>query len=252
MCFRVKNNLTEINHKVRLIAKRFWRNFAAAFTTKCAVALRQSYPASKEASMQDAFIGNWTHQPHLSVQHLTSVSGLNRLFLDLAGKRALSSVWGERLAQLSPAQRAAAADCPYALFDLRFQDDAHWRGRLECAGTWRVADEPGIDADTVDFVRLALFYTWHVASSAGLTANLLLGMHANTADAFRRVSVDALPALAAGEALNLTPRWSHCHAYWSALINAAARPDPAVLRRVQLSGLQLAAAAQLPSEAREV
>ena len=208
------------------------------------------YGTGKEASMQDAFIGNWTQQPHLSPQHLTSVSGLNRLFLDLAGKRALG--WGARLALLSPAQRAAAAHCPYALFDLRFQDDAHWRARLEHTGTWRIADEPAVDADTVDFVRLALFYTWHVASSAALTANLLLGMHANTADAFRRVSVDALPALASSEAVNLTPRWNHCHAYWSALINAAARPDAAALRRVQLSGLQLAAAAQLPSEPREV
>jgi hypothetical protein len=202
--------------------------------------------------MQEAFIGNWTHQPHLSKQHLTSVSGLNRRFLDLAGKGVLSPAWGTRIAPLSPPQRAAAADCPYALFDLRFQDVAHWRGRLESAGTSRIADAPRVDEDTVDFVRLALFYTWHVASSAGLAAHLLLGMHANTADAFRRISVDALPALASSEAVNLTPRWSQCHAYWSALINAAGRPDPAALRRVQLSGLQLAAAAQLPSEPREV
>jgi hypothetical protein len=193
--------------------------------------------------------GNWIQEPHLSFEHLTSMRGLNRRFLDLAGKGILAPGLGARVAPLSPSQRAAAADCPYALFDLRFQDDAHWQGRL--AGGLKVADEP-LDGDTVDFVRLALFYTWHVASSAGLTAHLLLGMHANTADAFRRISVDELPALAAAEAPNLTPRWSHCNAYWSALINAAARPDPGALRRIQLSGLQLAAAAQLPSEPREV
>jgi hypothetical protein len=207
---------------------------------------------AREAIMQDAFIGNWAQQPHLSAQHLTSVSGLNRRFLDLAANELLPGAWGARVALLSPLQRAAAADCPYALFDMRFQDDAHWRGRLESTAVWRIADEPSVDKDTVDFVRLALFYTWHVASSADLTAHLLLGMHASTADAFRRVAVDALPALAMSEALNLTPRWSQCHAYWSALISAAARPDAAVLRRVQLSGLQLAAASQLPSEPREV
>jgi hypothetical protein len=195
-------------------------------------------------------IGNWVQESHLSFEHLTSMRGLNRRFLDLAGKGILSPGFGAQVAPLSSSQRAAAADCPYALFDLRFQDDAHWRGRL--AGGVKVADEPHLDEDTVDFVRLALFYTWHVASSAGLAAHLLLGMHANTADAFRRISVDELPALAVAEAPNLTPRWSHCNAYWSALINAAARPDPGVLRRVQLSGLQLAAAAQLPSEPREV
>jgi hypothetical protein len=202
--------------------------------------------------MQESFIGSWTQQPHLSPQHQTCVSGLNRRFLSLAAKDFLARSCGARVALLSPAQCAAAADCPYALFDLRFQDEAHWGSRLQSAAAWRIADQPKVDEDTVDFVRLALFYTWHVASTAGLTAHLLLGLHASTADAFRRISVDALPALALSEAIHLTPRWGHCHAYWNALVNAAARPDPAVLRRVQLSGLQLAAAAQLPSEPREV
>jgi hypothetical protein len=180
------------------------------------------------------------------------VRGLNRRFLDLAGKGLLAPAFGIQVAPLSQAQRAAAADCPYALFDLRFSDDNYWRGRLQMAGARQIADEPHADPDTVDFVRLALFYTWHVASSAGLTAHLLLGMHGHTAEAFRRVAVDALPDMALAEAANLTARWSACNAYWTALIGAAARPDPAALRRVQLSGLQLAAATQLPSEPREV
>jgi hypothetical protein len=202
--------------------------------------------------VQDSFVGNWTRQSHVSVEHLNSVRGLNRRFLDLAGKGVLMPSFGVQLAPLSPAQRAAAANCPYALFDLRFADDAYWRGRLQMAGGWRIADEPHADPDTVDFVRLALFYTWHVASSAGLTAHLLLGMHSHTAEAFRCVAVDALPDLARAEAANLSARWSGCNAYWTALISAAARPDAAALRRVQLSGLQLAAATQLPSEPREV
>ena len=202
--------------------------------------------------MQDAFTGNWTPQSHVSAEHLTSVRGLNGRFLDLGGHRLLSPGLAQQVASLLPVQRAAAANCPYALFDLRFGDDVYWRGRLQAVGAWRIADEPKVDADTIDFVRLALFYTWHVASSAGLAAHLLLGMHGNTAEAFRGISVDALPALALAEATNLTARWGGCGAYWTALISAAARPDPAALRRVQLSGLQLAAAAQLPSEPREV
>ncbi len=202
--------------------------------------------------MQEAFIGNWTRQSHLSAEHLASVRGLNRRFLDLAGNGRLSASLAAQVAPLTPAQRAAAANCPYALFDLRFADDNYWRGRLQAAGAVRIADEPRTDEDAVDFVRIALFYTWHIASSADLTAHLLLGMHANTADAFRRVAVDALPALALAVAPNLSARWSGCHAYWSALMSAAARPDTGALRRVQLSGLQLAAAAELPSEPREV
>jgi hypothetical protein len=202
--------------------------------------------------VQDGYSGNWTQQSHVSLEHLTSMRGLNIRFLELAGNGLLSPELARQVAGLSAAQRIAAANCPYALFDLRFADDVYWRGRLQTPGAWRIADEFNVDQELVDFARLALFYTWHVASSAGLAAHLLLGMHGNTAEAFRGVSVDALPALALAEAANLTARWSACSSYWTALISAAARPDAAALRRVQLSGLQLAAAAQLPSEPREV
>jgi hypothetical protein len=202
--------------------------------------------------VQNAIIGDWAQESPLTVQHPSSLRALNHRFLDLAGAKAPGWAIGTRVASLSRAQRAAAAGCPYALFDLRFEDDAYWRGRLQAGCPARIADEPGLDEDTCDFVRLALFYGWHVASSSRLAAQVLLGMRGETSGAFRRIPVDALPGLAMTEAANLTARWSDCHAYWTALIGAAARPDPKALRRIQLSGLQIAAAAQLPSEPREV
>jgi hypothetical protein len=194
--------------------------------------------------MQEAFVGNWAQDSHLSAEILGSLRDLNHRFLDLTASRTTDWVAG-RVARLSAAQRAAAAGCPYALFDLRFQDEGHWRLRLQNSGTWRVADESVADDETVNFVRLALFYTWHVASSAGLKAQLLLGMNGTTAAAFRRITVNHLPALVATEAGYLSARWSGCTAYWGALTDAAARADPKALRRVQLYGLQLAAAARL-------
>jgi hypothetical protein len=202
--------------------------------------------------VHDAFTGTWTQQAHVAPEHLNSMRGLNRRFLDLAGGGLLNPGLQAQVAPLSAAQRAAAANCPYALFDLRFDDEAYWSARLATPGALLVADGERMCEDTIDFVRLALFYTWHLASSAALTAHLLLGMRADTVEAFRRISVDALPGLAQSEAANLAARWSGCSAYWSGLIGAAARPDPAALRRVQLFGFQLAAAAQLPSEPREV
>ncbi|HEY1315207.1 MAG TPA: hypothetical protein VGE92_15100, partial [Steroidobacteraceae bacterium] len=101
------------------------------------------------------------------------------------------------------------------------------------------------DDATVCFVRLALFFAWHVASSAGVAAQLLLGMNLNTAAAFRRTPLNRLPALVASETAHLSARWSGCKAYWRALVAAASRTDPAALRRVQLYGLQLAAASRL-------
>ncbi len=207
--------------------------------------------------MQEAIVGSWAQESHLSVRTLGSLHELNHRFLDLAAARnggwtapggaGFSPSLAAQLAPLSGAQRQAAAGCPYALFDLRFQDDGHWRSRLEDLRAWRVADEAVIDEETLNFVRLALFYAWHVAAGAGLDAQLLLGMNGDTASAFRRMTVNRLPALVATEAAHLSARWLERTAFWSALTAAALRTDPAALRRVQLYGLQLAAAARLPT-----
>jgi len=193
--------------------------------------------------MQEAFDGRWSRDSHWSAD-LNSLRDLNHRFLDWA---ALRTEWpAGKVAPLTAPQREAAAGCPYALFDLRFEDDGHWRWRFQNPVSWRVADESAADDATVGFVRLALFYAWHVASSAGFKAQLLLGMNGATAAEFRRITVNQLPALVVTEAKHLSARWSGSIAYWSALTAAASGADPAALRRVQLHGLQLAAAARLP------
>ncbi|MEP6883523.1 MAG: hypothetical protein ABJC66_02115 [Gammaproteobacteria bacterium] len=206
--------------------------------------------------MQDAIVGSWAQESHLSLNNLGSLHDLNHRFLDLAAARVqgwkapdrpgVSPSLAGQVALLSLAQRQAAAGCPYALFDLRFQDHGHWQSRLQDSRAWCVADEAVIDDETVNFVRLALFYAWHVAAGAGLGAQLLLGMNGKTAEAFRRITVNRLPALVATEAVHLSARWLECTAFWSALTGAALRSEPKALRRVQLFGLQLAAATRLP------
>jgi len=210
----------------------------------------------QESVMQDAIVGSWAAQPHFSVGMLDSLHDLNHRFLDLVGGRgadwqpaASAGLSGEvsmQVAPLSAAQRAAAANCPYALFDLKFHDDGYWGARLQQSGHWHVADEAIATDDTANFVRLALFYAWHVAATARLSAQLLLGMSAHTAAAFRRATLNGLPALVAGETVNLSARWCTCDAYWRALVRAASHADAERLRRVQLFGLQLEAAARLP------
>jgi hypothetical protein len=209
--------------------------------------------------MQDAFFGTWARQPHFTDGLLVPLHDLNHRFLDLvasrggdwrpvagwSGARALPGEACGRVAPLTAAQRAAAARCPYALFDLRFHDDGHWRTHLEMmSGPWRIADQ--LEEEAAGFVRLVLFYGWHVAATTGLAARLLLGMSENTAAAFRGLTLDRLLALAASESVNLTARWPECDTYWRSLVGAAASSDGARLRRIHLFGLQLAAAAQLP------
>ena len=196
--------------------------------------------------MQDAFL--WARQASFSAHKLASLRELNHRFLDIAAAHSddlkLPSEAAVHIAHLSAQERSAAADCPYALFDLRFHDDTHWRSRLGEA--WRVAEEAVVAEDVAAFVRLALFYAWHLASTPRLGAQLWLGMAEPTAAAFRAASLERLPALAASEAANLSARWCTSTFYWRALASAAARGDSRRLRRVQLFGLQLGAARLLP------
>ena len=204
--------------------------------------------------MQESFGAAWAQASQLSGAGLHSLKDLNRRFLELAaigcGDWSCGGGIGgiaSRLAPLNATQREAAANCPYALFDLRFRDATHWQGRLQQAQRWRISDERAVDAPTVDFVRLALFYAWHIASTTGLAAQLQLGMSADTAATFRATTLDSLPTLAVTESQHLTARWSDCAVYWRALVGAACGGNPTVLRRVQLHGLQLAAASRLSS-----
>jgi len=203
--------------------------------------------------MQESLVGVWGRETQLTGANLHSLRDLNRRFLELAASA--RSEWAcregfangilMRLAPLTQPQREAAANCPYALFDLRFRDAVYWQERLRNARNWRVADEPAHDEDTLEFVRLALFYAWHIASLTGMTAPLLLGMNVETAEAFRGATVDMLPSLAMSASEHLTARWSDCAVYWSTLFGAASGGNTAMLRRVQLHGLQLAAASRL-------
>lgn len=206
--------------------------------------------------MHDVHGGNWTREPLVTVETLESLRELNHRFIDLVSaddadwhmprRTVLAPALCGQLAPLSPMERKAIAGCPYALFDLRFDDADHWRLRLTTTAQWSVCEAAVRHEPTLDFVRLALFFAWHVASTAGLAARFLLGMNEQTAAAFRGATIDCISALAASESSRLTARWSDCTTYWDALTRAAARPNSAQLRRVQLSGLQLAAAVQLP------
>jgi hypothetical protein len=173
-----------------------------------------------------------------------SLRELNRRYLGLAASAGVALPLS-RVAGLSSAQQAAAANCPYALFDVRFGDASYWSLRLQSPSLWRIADAPQVLPEAVEFVRLALFYVWHVATSAPLHTQLLLGMPRSVAAAFALLTLDRLPGIALAEAGNLTPRWHTCDAYWNALIDAAANPSAAALRRAQLRGIQFAAAARL-------
>ena len=190
----------------------------------------------------------------LSPQLLRSVRELNRRFLDLAGAGRSGGEWmprvpadlALRIAGLTLDRRAALSTCPYALFDMRFCDDAHWRSALQSGVTWRVNDVSHVDGGTAEFVQLALFYSWHLAASSPHAATLILGMSERTARSFAGITLDKLPGLCESQRHHLSLRWAHCKSYWFAMTGAASVPESRNLRRAQLFGLQVAAAARLP------
>ncbi len=116
--------------------------------------------------MQDPVL--WTRQASFAAHPLAALRELNHRFLDLAavhsespGDLKMPKETAAPIASLSAEARAAAADCPYALFDLRFHDEVHWRARL--GESWRIADEAEVADDVTAFTSLALFYAWHLA-----------------------------------------------------------------------------------------
>ena len=186
--------------------------------------------------MQDAIVGSWAGSPHSSAENLESLRDLNHRFLDLTAAR--GGGWAAagagvpldlagRIAPLSAPQREAAAGCPYALFDLRFQDERILAPRLQNLDDWGVADESPVDDDTASFVRLALFYAWHICRERGPQRPAAVR---DERRAPSRRSAESPSTnwrrLVATEAANLSARWSDCTAFWSALTAAAARRRP--------------------------
>ena len=189
--------------------------------------------------MHDTIIEPWTREAPIIGGTSPTLRALNLRFLDLDGVAAPAIV------ALPPARKAAIADCPYALFDLRFGDDPHWRSRLDIAVPDRVA-EPGVsNPAVVGFVRLALIYAWHLATSANLQARLSLGMDLRTAAVFADATLDRLTRIAVVEAPDLAPRWPRCTAFWDGLAEAAASADRTRLRWFHGCWLLLASGKQL-------
>jgi hypothetical protein len=205
--------------------------------------------------MQDASGDLLNYTTPLPARIIHSLNELNRQFLDLVCRRAkcaqdagclgLPAELRDIFAQLEHEQRAALSGCPYALFDMRFADEAHWQTRLLRTHDWCVADGARADAEAADFSQLALFYSWHLATTCPLSAPLVLGMSERTLTAFAGLTVDRLPALIGSGRLALTARWSQCQSYWRALAYGARSPKSADFRRAQLFGLQLAATTRL-------
>jgi hypothetical protein len=93
----------------------------------------------------------------------------------------------------------------------------------------------------VALVRRTLVLAWHLARSNRVTARVILGMSALSAERIataRLADLEALAELAPGW---IVPRWEAQPNVWRQLIAAACRGQPLLLRQAQLRGVQLLA-----------
>ena len=141
------------------------------------------------------------------------------------------------------AQRRLSA-CPYLLLDAGFAQPQRW----DCMGSAGVMDATvrcGYFSGRggVALVRRTLVLAWHLARSNRVTARVILGMSALSAEriaATRLADLEGLAELAPGW---IVPRWEQQVNVWRQLIAAARRGQPLLLRQAQLRGLQLLARA---------
>jgi hypothetical protein len=170
-----------------------------------------------------------------------------------------------RIATQDATTRRFASECPYTLFNVRFEDAAFWRGAAATAASATSAAGPAIAAgatgaanaakaggaeprsapwaagDEPRFVLTAVFLAWHLARHEDLSSALVLGMTPSVRDVWRGLPLQVLEALALASLPHLRARWGTHPRFWPQLLDAAERPGLDHADRVRLLGLQLLA-----------
>jgi hypothetical protein len=133
--------------------------------------------------------------------------------------------------------RSLAAQCPYTLYDLRFQDGAFWRSVVAetCAA-------PPVTPAAAAFGRAAVVLAWHLVRSRELAAPIVLGMAPSVLELWRAMPVSALDHVVASALPHVSARWATNARFWPALGRAASGGNPQQLTDVRLLGMQLLAA----------
>lgn len=202
--------------------------------------------------MQEAIPTPVQREPLLPAPLLSSLCRLNRRFLDLVAAGP-GGAWGlpvppalsRRIGHFPEDRLQAIALAPYALFDLRFAEEAHWAMLLAAGASNHVEDSPVIDASAAQFVQLGVFFAWHLAQTRPRSAPLVLGMSDRTVRDLAGLPLDRLPALVRAQLSNLTLRWPRQQLFWHLLTRATCVPGSVEFSRAQLLGVQIAAAVRL-------
>lgn len=150
---------------------------------------------------------------------------------------------------LNVTARKRAAQMPFLLIDVHFQEIQWWRG----AQSARHAQRQPLAPDTTfkgkpaaELTREALMLAWSTVMMDRRVACLLFGM----APAVSRMIADFGPQdverIAARYRSHLRPRWHDFPAYWNNLLIAARDDDEAALEECRLHGVLMIGGELLP------
>jgi hypothetical protein len=196
----------------------------------------------------------WLAQGWLHAETLETLAEVNEQCLELIREQAAAAnVAPPLLAELrvewseldAPARRRAAR-CPYLLVDAGFAAAGRWTRVL----ARQVQDEPRMHSAgpfftvprAVSVMRLVVTYAWHLASSHGAAARLLLGMSAPCAELIGACTLSQINRLAESHVEWLTPRWPDRVTVWRELLMTANSGEHSALERMRIRGVQLLAA----------
>jgi hypothetical protein len=208
-------------------------------------------PAAAHASGSIDGAGTYAQRAAIDEATFETIRQANGAFLALVARRAASDGGADalgmprevasRIEAQDATTRRFAAECPYTLFNVRFEDAAFWRGVAGGAARAEARGEPCAGGDEPRFVLTAVFLAWHLARHGDLCSALVLGMTPAVRDVWRGLPLQVLDAVAAAALPHLRARWGAHPRFWPQLLDAAERPGVDHAERVRLLGLQLLA-----------
>jgi len=151
---------------------------------------------------------------------------------------------------LDAGARRRAAECPFLLVDVWFQNVHWWRSvkerRIPHVHSARHRCFPPRAAGTL--MRETLMLTWSTARSDRRIAGLLLGLAPAVAEIIAGLGLQDVERIAAKFARQVRPRWEDRPGFWRSLVLAARDGDENTRHEIHLHGLQLLGADLLRDE----
>jgi uncharacterized protein with LGFP repeats len=203
--------------------------------------------ADDQEVVRDAGALPYAPRAILDADTLESLCEANIQFLDLVaehGDSGQAEAYGfpreyvERLQQIGPEGRREIADCPYTLFNMRFEDAPFWRA-VQRRAPGPTAASPNADIATA---RSGAYLAWYLSRSDDRTASLVLGMTLEAQRVWRGIALSRIDAAATAALPDLRARWVRQPSFWPTLLDSVGPANRKRAEAVRLLGLQLIAA----------